>query len=76
MVVLFVVSGEILMVDGNAGKGDTYRHQSRQEKREFDRGYLRCFGIKCPRCMGLVMLTPCSICDNLGYIPKPKKPSL
>jgi len=55
-----------------------------QDKRKYDREYLRVFGVKCPDCKGvgqliranwqddITAMEDCKICKGLGYIEKPK----
>lgn len=46
------------------------------DKRAYDRGYLRAFGVECARCDGTGNEPPgfefCIDCDGFGYIPKDK----
>jgi RecJ-like exonuclease len=61
------------------GKTDDLRPMN---KRNYDKNYLRLYGIMCEDCKGTGVLPNlpgirtrywCDNCDGLGYIPKPKK---
>jgi len=57
----------------DGGKGDLYR---KVDKRKFDAGYLRVYGMKCPDCKNGTRLqvghtTTCTRCDGIGYIEIP-----
>ena len=66
------------MVNGEAGKGDTYRKVNRKK---YHRNYLRAYGKTCNVCKGkgtigiveqdgsLSKLT-CRYCEGLGYVEK------
>ena len=52
------------------------------DKREYDRNYLKVFGVMCEDCRGTGVLPTlpgirtrywCNNCGGLGYVPKPKK---
>jgi len=49
-------------------------------KRDYDIGYLRAYGMRCPECHGYgfmnadrMKIKDCKRCDGIGYIPKPKE---
>lgn len=53
-------------MNNEAGKGSQYRPQTREEKRNYDRNYLRIHGIKCSTCRGTGVNHPLGDCDNFG----------
>lgn len=63
----------VLQCGGVMGKGDTYRKQTKQEKRNFDRNYLRLYGEECPVCFGGKLEGKCLGCDGLGYVERNRK---
>jgi len=57
-------------MNGNSGKGSTPRPVDRQK---FEVGYLRVFGINCPRCNPKNLQNGdrnCIACGGVGFVPK------
>lgn len=53
-------------MNGEAGKGDTYR---RVNRKAYNKGYLRAYGVTCPKCCGDdLMRGDCSLCDGYGLV--------